>query len=105
MPSIAPLAGEALALPTIALVTVWWIVGLPMMLLGAAAVPQDICEAAAQWHHRRHTFVSITAVSRTHLALVAVIRVILQFQLFRSVATDDVGQPEQLLAVDGDVHL
>ena len=75
LPSIAPLASEALALPSIALVTVWWIVGLPMMLFLSALqqIPQDIYEAAALDNASRwRTFVSITlpSIKRT-VALVA----------------------------------
>jgi len=97
LPSIAPLASEALALPSIALVTVWWIVGLPMMLFLSALqqVPQDIYEAAALDNASRwRTFVSITlpSIKRT-VALVAVIEVILQFQLFGQSQLMTLGGP------------
>lgn len=97
LPSIAPLASEALALPTIALVTVWWIVGLPMMLFLSALqqIPQDIYEAAALDNASRwRTFVSITlpSIKRT-VALVAVIEVILQFQLFGQSRLMTLGGP------------
>ena len=95
--SIAPLASETLALPSIALVTVWWIVGLPMMLFLSALqqVPQDIYEAAALDNASRwRTFVSITlpSIKRT-VALVAVIEVILQFQLFGQSQLMTLGGP------------
>ena len=94
---IAPLASETLALPAIALVTVWWIVGLPMMLFLSALqqVPQDIYEAAALDNASRwRTFVSITlpSIKRT-VALVAVIEVILQFQLFGQSQLMTLGGP------------
>lgn len=94
---IAPLASEALALPAIALVTVWWIVGLPMMLFLSALqqVPQDIYEAAALDNASRwRTFVAITlpSIKRT-VALVAVIEVILQFQLFGQSQLMTLGGP------------
>lgn len=97
LPSVAPLASEALALPAIALVTVWWIVGLPMMLFLSALqqVPQDIYEAAALDNASRwRTFVSITlpSIKRT-VALVAVIEVILQFQLFGQSQLMTLGGP------------
>lgn len=77
---------EALALPGIAIVTVWWIIGLPMMLFLAALqqIPKEIYEAAALDNASRwRVLVSITlpAIRRT-VVLVAVIEVILQFQLF-----------------------
>ncbi len=94
---IAPLASETLALPAIALVTVWWIVGLPMMLFLSALqqVPQDIYEAAALDNASRwRTFVSITlpSIKRT-VALVAIIEVILQFQLFGQSQLMTLGGP------------
>jgi multiple sugar transport system permease protein len=77
---------EALALPGIAIVTVWWIIGLPMMLFLAALqqIPKEVYEAAALDNASRwRVLVSITlpAIRRT-IVLVAVIEVILQFQLF-----------------------
>lgn len=86
LPGLAPLTLEAWALPTIALVTVWWIIGLPMMLFLAALqqVPAEVYEAAAldnssRW--RTLTHITLPAIRRT-VALVAVVEVILQFQLF-----------------------
>jgi multiple sugar transport system permease protein len=80
------IASEALALPGIAIVTVWWIIGLPMMLFLAALqqIPREVYEAAALDNASRwRTLVSITlpAIRRTIL-LVAVIEIVLQFQLF-----------------------
>ncbi|GGP26873.1 carbohydrate ABC transporter permease [Silvimonas amylolytica] len=84
--AINPLTSSALALPAIALVTVWWIIGLPMMLFLAALqqIPEEIYEAAAMDNASRwRTFWAITLPSiRRTVALVATIEVILQFQLF-----------------------
>lgn len=86
LPDLSLLTSEAWALPTIAAVTVWWIIGLPMMLFLAALqqVPQEVYEAAAldnssRWRTLWH--ITLPAIRRT-VALVAVIEVILQFQLF-----------------------
>lgn len=86
VPEYVPLLHEATALPTIAVVTVWWIVGLPMMLFLAALqqIPQELYEAAALDNATRwRTFTSITLPSiRRTVALVAVIEAVFQFQLF-----------------------
>jgi multiple sugar transport system permease protein len=86
IPEYIPLVHESTALPTIAVVTVWWIVGLPMMLFLAALqqIPQELYEAAALDNASRwRTFTSITlpSIKRT-VALVAVIEAVFQFQLF-----------------------
>jgi multiple sugar transport system permease protein len=80
------ITSEALALPGIAIVTVWWIIGLPMILFLAALqqIPKEIYEAAALDNASRwRTLVSVTlpAIRRT-IVLVAVLEVVLQFQLF-----------------------
>jgi len=86
LPSVALLTSETWALPVIAGVTVWWIIGLPMMLFLAALqqIPHEVYEAAALDNAGRwRTLVSITLPSiRRTVALVAIIEVILQFQLF-----------------------
>ncbi|UTW14499.1 sugar ABC transporter permease [Marinobacterium rhizophilum] len=86
LPSLSLLTSETWALPTIAVVTVWWIIGLPMMLFLAALqqIPREIYEAAALDNASRwRTLWSITLPSiRRTVALVAIIEVILQFQLF-----------------------
>jgi multiple sugar transport system permease protein len=80
------ITSEALALPGIAIVTVWWIIGLPMMLFLAALqqIPRELYEAAAldnasRW--RTLVLVTLPAIRRT-VVLVAVLEVVLQFQLF-----------------------
>lgn len=86
LPSFSLLTSEAWALPVIAGVTVWWIIGLPMMLFLAALqqIPHELYEAAeldnaSRW--RTLTSITLPAIRRT-VALVAIIEVILQFQLF-----------------------
>ena len=86
LPSLLLLTSETWALPVIAGVTVWWIIGLPMMLFLAALqqIPHELYEAAALDNASRwRTLVSITlpAIRRT-VALVAIVQVIMQFQLF-----------------------
>ena len=86
LPEFVPLMHETTALPAIAVVTVWWIMGLPMMLFLAALqqIPQELYEAAAldsasRW--RTFTKITLPSIWRT-VALVAVIEAVLQFQLF-----------------------
>lgn len=86
LPEVTPLTSELLALPMIAVVTVWWIVGLPMTVFLAALqqIPTDIYEAAAldnagRW--RTFTRITMPMMSRT-IALVAVIEIIRQAQVF-----------------------
>ncbi|WP_341676443.1 sugar ABC transporter permease [Niveibacterium sp. SC-1] len=97
MHTIAPLSSEAMALPAVAFVTVWWIIGLPMMLFLAALqqIPQEVYEAAAMDNATRwRTFWSITlpSIKRT-VALVAIIEVIMQFQIFGQVQLMTGGGP------------
>lgn len=75
-----------LALVGIAIVTVWWTIGLPMMLFLAALqqIPNEVYEAAAldnasRW--RTLTKITLPAIRRT-VILVSVIEIVLQFQLF-----------------------
>lgn len=86
LPDLAPLSNESLALPFIALVTLWWGIGLPMMLILAALqqIPPDLYEAAAldnasRW--RSFRFITLPALRRT-LIMVAIIQVIGQLQVF-----------------------
>lgn len=86
LPSLSLLTSETWALPMIAGVTVWWIIGMPMMLFLAALqqIPHELYEAAELDNASRwRTLISITlpAIRRT-VALVAIMEVILQFQLF-----------------------
>jgi multiple sugar transport system permease protein len=94
---VQPFAMESLALPAVAFVTVWWIIGLPMMLFlaGLQQIPPEIYEAAALDNASRwRTLVSITLPSiKRSLALVVVIEVVLQFQLFGQVNLLTLGGP------------
>jgi multiple sugar transport system permease protein len=83
---IQPLAIEGVALAVLAVATVWWIIGFPMMLFlaGLQQIPPELYEAAALDNAGRwRTFVAITLPSlRRTVALVVVIEIVLQFQLF-----------------------
>ena len=91
------LNNEHLALPAIAITTIWWCLGLPMMLFLAALqqVPRELYEAAAldrasKW--RTLWRVTIPSIRRTIL-LVLVIEVILQLQLFGQSQLMTLGGP------------
>jgi len=91
------LSSARLALPAIALTTIWWCIGLPMMLFLAALqqVPQDLYEAAALdnagWWR---TLLKITLPSiRRTAVVVVVIEIILQFQLFGQSQIMTLGGP------------
>jgi multiple sugar transport system permease protein len=83
---VNPVATEGASLVVVAVVTVWWSIGFPMMLFlaGLQQIPKEIYEAAAlDSAGRWRTFVSITLPSlRRTVALVIVIEIVLQFQLF-----------------------
>jgi multiple sugar transport system permease protein len=92
-----PLNSTVLALPTVALVTMWWVVGLPLMLFLAALqqVPQDIYEAAAldntsRW--RSFRFITLPAIRRT-VVLVAITQLIGQLQVFGQIQLLTQGGP------------
>lgn len=87
-----------LALPGVAVVTVWWIIGLPMTLFLAALqqIPPEIYEAAAlDSAGRARTLWSVTLpqIRRTML-LVALIEVVLQFQIFGQIMLITGGGPD-----------
>jgi len=84
------LSDPNLVMISMAMITVWWCLGLPMMLYLSALqqVPRDIYEAAeldnsAWW--RTLLFITLPSLYRT-VVLVAIFQVVLQFQLF--------GQPQ-----------
>ncbi len=83
---VAFLSEQALAMPSIAVTTIWWGIGLPMVLFLAALqqVPRDLYEAAALDNASRSRMLfSITLPSiRRTIALVVIVEIILQFQLF-----------------------
>jgi multiple sugar transport system permease protein len=93
----SPLNSEWLALPTVALVTMWWVVGLPLMLFLAALqqVPQDVYEAAAldnasRWRTLR--YITLPAIRRT-VVLVTITQLIGQLQVFGQVQLMTQGGP------------
>jgi multiple sugar transport system permease protein len=94
---IAFLSDAHLALPAIAITTIWWCIGLPMMLFLAALqqVPKELYEAATLDNAGRwRTLVSITLPSIRRTALVVVIiELILQFQLFGQSQIMTLGGP------------
>lgn len=80
------LGHPTLAMPSIALTTLWWGVGLPMALFLAALsqIPPELYEAAELDHAGRFTvFWRITLPSIRHtLLLVLVLQIVGQFQVF-----------------------
>jgi multiple sugar transport system permease protein len=97
MKAPAIMTDETLALPGIAIVTVWWIIGLPMMLFLAALqqIPDEVYEAAALDNASRLktlTQITLPAIRRT-IILVAVLEVVLQFQIFGQVQLITNGGP------------
>jgi multiple sugar transport system permease protein len=83
---VAFLSDPDLAMPAVAVTTIWWGIGLPMVLILAALqqVPRELYEAAAlDGASRLRTLWSITLPSiRRTLVLVCIVEIILQFQLF-----------------------
>ncbi len=91
------LTSETLALPTVAMITVWWIIGLPMMLFLSALqqIPGDVYEAAALDNATRwRTLLSVTlpALKRT-VMLVAIIEIIRECQVFPQILLLTAGGP------------
>ena len=86
LPPINFISSSSLALPAIAITTVWWIIGLPMMLFLAALqqIPGELYEAAVLDNATRwRTFWAITlpSIMRTFV-VVTVYEIVAQFQLF-----------------------
>jgi len=98
LPVVELLTSQVWALPAIAIVTIWWIIGLPMTLFlaGLQQIPPELYEAAALDHASRwRTLVSVTLPSiRRTIVVVAVIEVILQFQLFGQALLITGGGPD-----------
>src|SRR3984957_6127451 len=94
---VAFLSNAHLALPAIAITTIWWCIGLPMMLFLAALqqVPQDLYEAARLdnpgWGGPLASN-TLPSIRRTALVVV-VIELILQFQLFGQAQIMTLGGP------------
>jgi len=94
------LSDPSLAMIGIAIATVWWCIGLPMMLFLSALqqIPQDIYEAAALDNANRwQTLRSITlpSIKRTFV-LVVIIQIVFQFQLFGQALLMTRGGPNNL---------
>lgn len=90
-------ADERLALVSVAIVTLWWIIGLPMTLFLAALqqIPRELYEAAALDRASRVRVlwrITLPLLRRTIL-LVVVIEVILQFQVFGQILLITGGGP------------
>ena len=98
LPAPDIVANPYLALPGVAVVTVWWIIGLPMTLFLAALqqIPPELYEAAALDNaSRTRTLLSVTLPQiRRTIVLVALIEVILQFQIFGQVMLITGGGPD-----------
>ena len=98
LPSFDLVTSPTWALPAIAIVTVWWIIGLPMTLFlaGLQQIPPELYEAASLDNASRwRTLTSITLPSiRRTIVVVAVIEVILQFQLFGQALLITGGGPD-----------
>lgn len=97
LPPVEFLNSESLALPAIAITTIWWCLGLPMMLFLAALqqVPNELYEAAAldnagRW--RTLWQVTLPSIRRT-LVVVIIIEIVLQFQLFGQAQLMTLGGP------------
>nr|WP_321463214.1 sugar ABC transporter permease [uncultured Cohaesibacter sp.] len=80
------LSTEGWSLFSIGVATVWWCLGLPMMLFLAALqqIPADLYEAAAldnasRW--RVLTRITLPSIKST-IVLVAIVQIVMQFQLF-----------------------
>ena len=74
------------SLIAVAVATVWWCLGLPMMLFIAALqqIPKEIYEAAALDNASRWTVffrITVPSIIRT-IVLVVIIEIVMQFQLF-----------------------
>lgn len=80
------LSDQNLVLPALAITTIWWSVGFPMLLFlaGLQQIPEDMYEAAALDNARRWTtFWRITVPSlRRTLVLVIMLQTAAQLQLF-----------------------
>jgi multiple sugar transport system permease protein len=92
---------DTLAVPAIAVVTVWWSIGIPMILFHAALqrIPAEVYEAASlDYAGRLRTFLFITlpSVRRTFL-LVTAIEVVLQLQMFGQALLIDGAAPARPL--------
>ena len=98
--SPAFLSNPKLAMIGIAIATIWWCIGLPMMLFLSALqqVPAEIYEAAAldnasRWRTLWH--ITLPSIRRTFV-LVLIRQVVLQFQLFGQSKLMTLGGPNNV---------
>ncbi|ASY55882.1 MULTISPECIES: carbohydrate ABC transporter permease [Sinorhizobium] len=94
------LSDPKLTMIGIAIATIWWCIGLPMMLFLSALqqVPQEIYEAAAldnasRWRTLWH--ITLPSIRRTFI-LVIIIEIVLQFQLFGQARLMTQGGPNNV---------
>lgn len=94
---LAFLSDEDLVLPALAITTIWWSLGLPMLLFlaGLQQIPQDMYEAAALDNASRwRTFRRITVPSlRRTIVLVVMLQTAAQLQLFGQAQLLTAGGP------------
>jgi multiple sugar transport system permease protein len=94
---LAFLSDPDLVLPAIAITTIWWSLGLPMLLFlaGLQQIPQDMYEAAALDNASRwRTFRRITVPSlRRTIVLVVMLQTAAQLQLFGQAQLLTAGGP------------
>ena len=91
------LSDPALVLPALALTTIWWSIGLPMMLFlaGLQQIPEDLYEAAALDRAGRWTTfrrVTLPSLRRTWI-LVIMLQTAAQLQLFGQAQLLTAGGP------------
>ena len=91
------LSDPDLALPSLAVTTIWWSIGLPMMLFlaGLQQIPEDIYEAAALDRASRWTtFWKVTLPSlRRTVVLVVMLQTAAQLQMFGQAQLLTAGGP------------
>ena len=94
---LAFLSAPGLVLPAIALTTIWWSIGLPMLLFlaGLQQIPGDMYEAAALDDASRwRTFLRITLPSlRRTIVLVVMLQTAAQLQIFGQAQLLTAGGP------------
>jgi multiple sugar transport system permease protein len=94
---LAFLSDPDLVLPALAITTIWWSVGLPMLLFlaGLQQIPQDMYEAAALDNASRwRTFRRITVPSlRRTIVLVVMLQTAAQLQIFGQAQLLTAGGP------------
>lgn len=97
LPAIPFLNSPQWALSAVAITTVWWGIGLPMVLFLAALqqIPREVYEAAALDNASPWTTlikITLPAIKRTFV-LVVIIQIVLQFQVFAQIQLMTGGGP------------